>query len=73
MDEKDLYCIAKVMQGMIFKDEFFGGCRDCKNGKVCMDKLQKEKKVHFDIVRMKLQDLTGVDLAYGRTPVKFKD
>lgn len=60
ISEKDLYCVAKLLQGSIFAKDRFRGCEFCKHS--C---LQDGKNVNplpnYDKIIFRLQDITGVD------------
>ena len=61
LSEKELHCVARLLQSAIYSDGLFRGCRFCKY------RCAKEKDLapHFDILRQKLYEMTGVDLRIG--------
>ena len=64
LNEKDLHCIARVMQGMVYMDgDMFHCCKYCKYHVGCVAAFLKTRKPYFvSTVRPKLQDVTGVYL-----------
>lgn len=62
MDEKDMHCVARLLQGAIYKNDLLFSCRFCKYSEECTKNLKDKKTIHLDIVRRKLQDITGVYL-----------
>lgn len=64
LTEKDVACIARLLQGSIFEDSIFYACRYCKYRKECLESHRKSQDMHVDTVRKKLQQLTGIDLDY---------
>lgn len=61
LSEKELHCVARLLQGAIFSESFVNGCAFCK----FRCKTEKDAAPHFDEIRMKLMDATGVDLGWG--------
>lgn len=68
LTEKDVNCIARLLQGSIFEKNIFYGCQYCKYGKECVESQKKERLMHVDIVRKKLQQITGVNMDYQYNP-----
>ena len=67
MDDKDLMCVARILQSVLFENKMgivFYGCIFCDNAVECAQLFYKTGNVHFDSVRKTLQDITGVDLGY---------
>ena len=75
LDNQELYCIAKVLQSILFSKEksIFYGCRYCKNKKICMPDNIPHSDMIFDHIREKLQRITAVDLDPFYKPEKFLD
>lgn len=65
LTDKDLYCIARIIQGSLFESLTFG-CRYCKykaNAECRISDGHKWiKEWHLDVIRKKLEAITGVDL-----------
>ena len=68
LTEKDVACIARLLQGSIFEDSILYACQYCKYGKECLESHQKSQDMHVDTVRKKLQQLTGINLDYRYNP-----
>ena len=60
LDEKDLQCITRTLQGAIFEDSLYYGCKYCQYSKECSERLHNEEGLYFDMVRKKLQGITGL-------------
>lgn len=61
LNEKDLHCLARMLQGSFCKRHPFFCCSgDCKYSQDCAESISQSGKFHFDEVRKKLCDLTGV-------------
>ena len=56
LDEKDVYCLCRVLQSLIYVGKYYFGCRFCKYN----DECDKEATVHFDDVRRKIGKKTGL-------------
>lgn len=65
LTRQELYCMAKIFQSVLFSPDggMFYGCRFCK----IVDECAPDKKPHddmiFDRIRVKLQEITAVDLS----------
>lgn len=62
ISEKDLYCIAKILQSSLFGQSQFDGCEFCRY----QCHVQCENKVialapNYEKVIFRLQDITGID------------
>lgn len=77
LNEKDLYCITKILQSSIFENNLFFGCKYCKYKKKCSKSFERNHALHFDVVRRKLQNITKLDMGYMYNPkcpeTKFKE
>lgn len=73
LDEKDLYCIARMLQSVLFSDSLFYGCNYCRYRSKCFEG-DKPAATHLEEVRRKLQDITEVDLKpiYDRNNLEVK-
>lgn len=78
LDEKDMMCTARLLQSSLFENPtgIFFGCRYCSYSQECTESLKSNGKMHSDTLRIKLQEITGVDLSYIYNPdnleAKFK-
>ena len=73
LTEKDLHCIARIFQGVIYKDgDMFHCCRYCMNEKECTQEVKTNQTLHFDRVQKKLQDITGVYLGLDSHDIEKK-
>lgn len=62
VSEKDLYCIAKILQSSIYGENQFDGCQFCKH----QCHIKSENQItdlapNYEKVIFWLQDITGVD------------
>ena len=77
LTKKDVYCIARIIQSTVFATEesLFYGCFYCKYSQECAKCFKEREALHFDDVRTKLQDLTGIDLrlSVSNLEAKFKN
>lgn len=73
LTEKDLHCLARVLQGCMYMDgDVFYCCKYCLYQKCC-DKEASEGKVYFtNELAKKLQDITGVYLGINICNIKDK-
>lgn len=73
LNEKELHCIARMLQSALFADSLFYGCNFCRYRNKCFDG-NKPVAMHLDEIRKKLQDITGVDLKpiYDRNNLEAK-
>lgn len=73
LSEKDLHCIARILQGCIYTDgDMFHCCKYCNYGRECTAEVKEKHTFHFDRVREKLQDITGVYLSIGSYDIEKK-
>lgn len=64
LNEKDLMCIARILQGAIYADSLFYHCGCCQYKTECFPKTEElHIKYHFLKVREKLQEITGIELS----------
>lgn len=61
ISDKDLHCVARLLQGEIFAESLFYGCSYCKYKSDCF--YDGKLDLHVDELRKKLQLITGVDLS----------
>ncbi len=63
LEQKDLYCLARILQGYNYMDgDMFGCCRYCMYQESC-NRDAKEGKMYFTkVVTKKIQEITGVYL-----------
>lgn len=71
LTDQDLHCIARFIQSVIFKDHMLYGCQYCKYSLVCGELLKVGSRIHYDDIRTKLEEMTGIDLGYANTKNKF--
>lgn len=62
LSEKDFHCLARIAQGMRYKNDMFGCCRFCLYQEKCNRKAQEGKTYFTETVAGKLQEITGVYL-----------
>lgn len=64
LTEKDLHCIARVLQGCIYKDRLFACCEKyCQYVKDCVDAVQQGHNLYFNTeARKHLEEVSGVYL-----------
>lgn len=70
VSEKDLYCIAKILQSSIYGENQFDGCQFCKYQ--CHIKFENQimdLAPNYEKVIFRLQDITGVDFSVCKKPV----
>lgn len=61
--EKDLHCLARILQGYRYRDgDMFGCCRYCPYHEECDKDAEKGKTYFTGTVTGKLQEITGVYL-----------
>lgn len=63
LTEKDLHCIARLLQSALFSNGVYHACMFCKYEETC------NKAEHSDVIRIKLMDTTGVDLGFEEIPL----
>lgn len=69
LSEKELHCVARLLQGAIFSESFANGCAFCK----FQCKTEKDAAPHLDEIRIKLMDATGVDLGWDSSTAFWRD
>ncbi len=63
LTEKDLHCIARILQGCEYKDSMLYCCNYCLYQVDCLGKVEGNRKMYFfEVAREKLQNITGVYL-----------
>ena len=63
LSEKDLHCLARILQGCNYMDgDMFGCCRYCPYQEGCNKDAQQGKTYFTETVTRKLQEVTGVYL-----------
>lgn len=75
LSERDLHCMARLLQSALFApkgENIFYGCRFCKFSSECRKALIKHEKMGVDYLRVKLRELTAVDLDMLYKDDKFK-
>ena len=66
LSEKDLLCIARILQGAIYADSLLYHCGCCQYKTECFPETEElHIKYHFLKVREKLQKITGVKLSFA--------
>lgn len=79
MNDKDLICLSRIIQSALFENDIgiFYGCQFCVYSSECSSTFIQKRKIHFDTLREKLQDITEVDLRYqydrNHPEAKFRD
>ncbi|MCI8284276.1 MAG: hypothetical protein HFE90_03270 [Firmicutes bacterium] len=64
LNEKDLTCIARILQSVIHEDPLFHHCGCCQHKTECFSETEElHIEYHFLKVREKLQKITGVELS----------
>ncbi len=62
LTDKDLHCVSRLLQSSIFAESIFYGCNYCKYKNDCFDEAEPKEEMYIDMLRQKLQDITGIDL-----------
>lgn len=64
LTEKDLHCIARVLQGCIYKDRLFACCEKyCRYVRDCTEAIQQGRNLYFNTeARKHLEEVSGVYL-----------
>lgn len=64
LTEKDLHCIARILQGCIYKNNLLGYCEKyCQYTKECNAEVSQGHNIYFNTtVRKKLEKASGVYL-----------
>ena len=60
LNEKDIHCLARLLQGAIFEEDLLYGCRYCNYGKECNASFKRNHQMHFHVVRRNLGEITGL-------------
>lgn len=62
LNEKDLHCIARMLQGFMYMDRWFWACEgNCQYAEECAKSFQEKHNTYFNTeVRNKLSEITGV-------------
>lgn len=68
LDEKDLECIARLLQSTIFAEDLLFGCKYCRFSQECHCSNTIKNKMHIDVIREKLERITGLDFGYHYDP-----
>ncbi len=67
LGKKDIICITRILQSVLFKNDtdIFFSCKYCEYQSQCIEMIRQgnTSKFHFNIVRKKLQSITGLDLS----------
>lgn len=73
MAEKDLHCLARVLQGCRYMDnDMFGCCKYCLYQRNCNESAREGKVYFTEVVTKKLQNITGVYLGINPHNIKEK-
>lgn len=73
LSEKDLHCLARILQGCNYMDgDMFGCCRYCPYQEGCNKDAQRGKTYFTETVTRKLQEITGVYLGINTYNLKEK-
>lgn len=73
LEEKDLHCLARILQGFNYMDgDMFACCKYCLYQKGCNEDAKKGR-IHFtEVVSGKLQEITGVYLGINTHNIREK-
>lgn len=73
LTEKDLHCLARIIQGCKYMDnDIFYCCKYCLYQEDCNEKAKHGKIYFTETVRKKLQEVTGVYLGINTHNLKEK-
>lgn len=73
LTEKDLHCIARILQGCIHEDSMFHCCNYCLYQEDCFKKTEGIRKMYFlEVAREHLQNITGVYLGKDACNIEEK-
>ena len=74
LTEKDIYCIARIVQSSVFAEGWiFYGCQYCRYKNECEKCFEKENgKMHYDVIMKKLQQITGLDMGLNASNLSEK-
>ena len=56
LDEKDLHCITRILQSLMYEGKYFFGCQYCDYREGCA----RDGTRYFDEARKKLAEVTGL-------------
>lgn len=80
LNEQDILCVTRLLQSAIHADSILFGCNYCRYRDECMKEFTEKdsgKHMYIDDLRIKLMDITGIDLRPcidpGSPRKKFKD
>lgn len=62
MDEKDVYCMARVLQGVIYEGNPLYGCVYCKYGSDCETAMKNDHPIYLSNLRKNLSEASGLYL-----------
>lgn len=68
LTEKDFVCISRLLQGSIFENDLFYGCKYCAYSKECEISHLYGQGMYINEIRSKLQRITGIDLGFAYNP-----
>ena len=74
LTEKDIYCIARIVQSSVFAEGWiFYGCQYCRYKNECEKCFENENgKMHYDVFMKKLQQITGLDMGLNASNLSEK-
>ena len=72
LNDKDLHCIARIIQSALFADSLFYGCQYCEYCQKCFFEKNCEDS-YFELLRKKLQDITKIDLSIMCDPNNLEE
>lgn len=74
LTEKDIYCIARIVQSSVFAEDWiFYGCQYCRYKNECEKCFENENgKMHYDVIMKKLQQITGLDMGLNASNLSEK-
>lgn len=69
LTEKDLHCIARLLQGVQYEDDRLFCCRGyCRYSGECAADIQNHRRFQYNILREHLEAATGVYLGFLTNP-----
>lgn len=74
LNDKDIDCIARIFQSLIFAHDEYYGCQFCKYFKECSESFMTTEyhTNYFDIVLNKLQKITQLGFIPGKSGLRNK-
>ena len=73
LSEKDLHCLARILQGCLYTENgMFGCCEYCLHLEGCNRDARKGKLYFTEMVAPKLQEVTGVYLGINTHNIEEK-